>query len=315
LSEQQNTNQWERELIEKMALSSAKAETSRRRWGYFFKILIFVYLFSFLALTLPWKKLLNQESMHTAVIEINGVIASDTQASADNVISSLREAFEDEGTKGIVLRINSPGGSPVQSAYINDEITRLKAKYPDIPVYAVVTDMCASGGYYIAVAADKIFVNENSIVGSIGVLFNSFGAVDAMQKIGVERRLITAGSHKGMLDPFSPLKDEERAHLKGMLTELHENFINVVKKGRGKRLKETEDMFSGLFWSGKQSIALGLADEIGTTSGIARDIIKAKELVDFTQHEDVIEKIAKKMGASMGEMMLKALGADQPVKM
>ncbi len=315
MAEQQHSPEWERNLIEKMALSSAKAEKSRRRWGYFFKFLLFAYLFSFLALAMPWKKILKQVDGHTAVIEIKGVIADNSQASADRIISSLRAAYEDENTKGIILKINTPGGSPVQSAYVNSEMIRLKKKYPKIPLYAVVTDMCASGGYYIAVAADKIFVNENSIVGSIGVLFNSFGAVEVMKKIGIERRLITAGSHKGMLDPFSPLGEFEKAHLKTMLEQLHQNFIKVVKEGRGTRLKETDDMFSGLFWSGTESIKLGLADDINTTSNVARDIIGVENIVDFTQHEDVIEKIAKKIGASMGAVLLQAMPIEARVKM
>ncbi len=313
-----NSEQWERDLIEKLALSGNKLETRRQRWGNFFKILVFVYLFAILAMAVyPLIKHLitKKGDGHTAVIEINGVIAAGKPASANNIIKSLKRAYEDGGTKGIILKINSPGGSPVQSDYVNKAIQQMKKAQPDIPVYAVVTDMCASGGYYIAVAADKIYVNENSIVGSIGVLFNSFGAVDLMKKIGVERRLITAGEHKGMLDPFSPVNEYEQNHLKSMLAELHTNFINVVKKGRGARLHETDQMFSGLFWSGGKSVELGLTDGINSTTGVAKDIIKAEDLVDFTARQTALERFAKKVGVSMGETLLKITGFEQPIKM
>ncbi|MCB1829324.1 MAG: S49 family peptidase, partial [Gammaproteobacteria bacterium] len=271
-----------------------------RRWSIFFKLFAFAYLTVLLMLWLPEKlpdASLKPSGKHTAVIEVKGVIASDTEASADKIIGSLRKAFEDEKTKGVILRINSPGGSPVQSGYINDEINRLKKQYPDTPVYAVVTDLCASGGYYIAVAADKIYVDKASIVGSIGVLMNGFGFVGSMEKLGVERRLLTAGENKAIFDPFSPLKPNDMIHMRKMLDRVHRQFIDTVKAGRGERLQESEEIFSGLFWTGEESIKLGLADELGSSSYVAREVIGAENLVDFTDKEDLLERFAKRLGA------------------
>jgi len=236
---------------------------------------------------------------HTALVEMHGVISADSSASADNVIDGLQEAFKDKHTQGVILRINSPGGSPVQSGYINDEIKRLRAKYPNIPLYVVVEDICASGGYYVAAAADKIYVNKASIVGSIGVLMDGFGFTGTMDKLGVERRLLTAGANKGFLDPFSPMEAKQKEYAKSMLSEIHQQFIDVVKQGRGKRLKETPDTFSGLFWTGQKAIEMGLADEMGSVESVARDVIKADDIVDFTAHEGIADRLAKKFGAGV----------------
>ena len=306
---------WERSVLEKVALAAVTEQRRARRWGIFFKFLIFAYLFVVLAIAMGWfHKKDSSHGKHTALVEVNGVIAPGSAASADAVMQGLADAFKDKGTQGIILRINSPGGSPVQSGHINDEIKRLRAKYPDIPLYAVVEDVCASGGYYIAVAADKIYVNKASMIGSIGVLMNGFGFTGTMEKLGVERRLLAAGENKGFLDPFSPLNDEQKVHAKQMLTEIHEQFIDVVRKGRGKRLKETPDMFSGLVWVGQKSIELGLADALGSAEQVARDVIKAEVIVDFTPRENVAERFAKRFGAAAAESLVK-LGASSAINL
>jgi protease-4 len=235
---------------------------------------------------------------HTALVELSGVIAPTSEASADRIITALRRAFEDEGTKGVILRINSPGGSPVQSGYINDEIKRLRTLHPETPLYAVITDICASGGYYVAAAADKIYADKASLVGSIGVLMNGFGFVELMEKLGVERRLFTAGDHKGFLDPFTPTNDEEMEHVRSMLGDIHNQFIETVKAGRGDRLKSEKDTFSGLIWTGERSVEMGLIDALGSSSYVAREIIGEENIVDFTAHEPYFEKLAKRFGAS-----------------
>ncbi len=295
-------NNWERGVLEKLAMSAIKEQRRARRWGIFFKVLTFGYLFIVLFLIMGW--IGDGESSlgtgkHTALIDLEGVIAADSNTSADNLIASLQAAFKDKGTQGVVLRSNSPGGSPVQSGYVNDEIARLRALHPKIPLYVVVGDVCASGCYYIAAAADKIFVNKASIVGSIGVLMDGFGFTGAMQKLGVERRLMTAGENKGFMDPFSPRNANHEEFTKKMLAEIHQQFIGVVKQGRGKRLKESPEIFSGLFWSGQKSIELGLADEFGSLDSVARDVIKAENIVDFTTHEGFADRLAKKFGAGV----------------
>ena len=301
-----NGSGWERGVLEKVALAAVDEQRRARRWGIFFKLLIMGYLLAVLFIAMGWAgKRDSSPDKHTALVEVNGVIASGSAASADNIIQGLTEAFKDKRTQGIVLRINSPGGSPVQAGYINDEIKRLRTKYPEIPLYAVVEDVCASGGYYVAAAADKIYINKASMIGSIGVLMNGFGFTGTMEKLGVERRLLAAGENKGFLDPFSPMSDEQKGHAKQMLSEVHEQFIDVVRKGRGKRLKETPDMFSGLVWVGQKSIELGLADAIGSAEQVARDVIKAEELVDFTPRENVAERLAKRFGTSMAESLVK----------
>lgn len=294
---------WQKDMIEKLAMSSLKEQQAARRWGVFFKILIFLYLFIVLAYAVGWvvkdgKTVIGE---HTALIDIAGIIQPGGQVNADTVTSSLEEAYEDEGTKGIILRINSPGGSPVQAGIINQEIQRQKKLHPKIPVYAVVEDICASGGYYIAAAADKIYVDQASIVGSIGVLMDGYGFTGTMEKLGIERRLLTAGENKAMLDPFSPLNPEHQAFAQSMLNEIHEQFKTVVREGRGQRLKETQDTFSGLFWSGEQSIKLGLADAVGSTDYVAREIIKHEKIVDFTYQESFADRFAKRLGASIAE--------------
>jgi len=293
------TPNWEREVLEKLALSAIQEQRRSRHWSILFKTLGFLYLFILLFLAAGW---FGSDGVsikaHTALVDLQGVIASD-KASADTVIASLQSAFEDKKTKGVILRINSPGGSPVQAGQIHDEMKRLRALHPDIPLYAVVDDICASGGYYVAVGADKIFVDKASIVGSIGVLMDGFGFTQTMQKLGVERRLLTAGENKGFLDPFSPLNPKQEAYAKQMLEEIHGQFIGVVREGRGKRLKETPEMFSGLVWSGEKSIELGLADGLGNVESVARDVIKAEDIVDYTQHEGLFERLAGRLGASM----------------
>ncbi len=292
-------NNWQRDAIEKLASAALIEQKSARRWGVFFKILMYSYLFFLLFLAMGWlgdsKKSLTD---HTALIEVAGVIEADGEVNADSFIASLHDAYEDKHTKGIILRINSPGGSPVQAGIINDEIERQKRLHPKIPVYAVVEDICASGGYYIAVAADKIYVDKASIVGSIGVLMDGYGFTELMKKFGVERRLMTAGENKAMLDPFSPINPKHQGYAQAMLNEIHEQFKTVVREGRGQRLNETPETFSGLFWSGEQSIKMGLADALGSTDFVAREVIKQEEMVDFTYQDDFASRIAKRIGAS-----------------
>ena len=294
---------WERKIIEKLALAAVTEQTRARRWGVFFKSLIFIYLFAVFGMAIYPKIKMDigvDSKYHTAVIDVVGVIAEDKDANATDIIESLRDAVKDTHTKGIILHSNSPGGSPVQSAYVYEEIRKIKKERPDLPVYAVVSDMCASGCYYIASASDKIFVNQSSLIGSIGVLMDGFGFVDIMQKMGVERRLLTAGAHKAMLDPFSPPKEYETKYMQGLLDEVHQQFISAVKAGRGDRLKETPDMFSGLVWTGEAGVKIGVADGFGNDDYVAKEIIGAETLVDFTQQGSVLEKISGKLGASFG---------------
>lgn len=293
---------WAMQTLEKIALAGLQEQKTARRWSILFKSLTFIYLFFLLLMLLGWVGQNKSASIaHTALIDIAGVIEAGGQVNADAVISSLKDAYEHKGTKGIILRINSPGGSPVQAGIINDEIHRLRKLHPDIPVYAVVEDICASGGYYIAVAADKIFVDKASIVGSIGVLMDGYGFTEAMKKVGVERRLMTAGENKGMLDPFSPVDPKQKAFAQDMLNQIHQQFITVVREGRGNRLKENEQTFSGLFWNGEESIKLGLADAQGNAEYVAREVVKESEIVDFTYQETVVDRFAKKLGASMAQ--------------
>jgi protease-4 len=295
---------WERDVIEKLALAAVTEQTRARRWSIFFKSLIFLYLIavSGVALYPAFKKDMGIDSNeHTAVIDVVGVIAEDKDASAESIIEGLRNAVKDKQTKGIILHSNSPGGSPVQSAYVYEEIRKIKKEHPDLPIYAVVSDICASGCYYIASAADKIFVNPSSLIGSIGVLMDGFGFVDIMQKLGVERRLLTAGAHKAMLDPFSPPKTDETEYMQGLLDQVHQQFISAVKAGRGDRLKESPDMFSGLIWTGEAGVKLGVADAFGTEDTVAKDIIGAEKQVDFTKQGRLLDKIVGKLGASFGQ--------------
>ena len=309
----ENDNQqpvgWERQTLEKIALSAVKEQRRSRHWSIFFKSLTFIYLFLLLFYAMDW---IGDEASatgdHTALIDIQGVIGSEDEVNADDVISSLQTAFDNKHTKGVILRINSPGGSPVQAGLINDEISRQRKLHPKIPLYAVVEDICASGGYYIAAAADKIYVDKASIVGSIGVLMDGFGFTGIMDKLGVERRLITAGENKGILDPFSPVKPEQREYAQHLLDEVHQQFIDVVRKGRGQRLKETPEMFSGLFWTGETSIKLGLADALGSSEYVAREIIKQENIVDFTTREGFADRFARRFGAAAMNSLLHLQG-------
>ena len=303
---------WERKVLEKVALAAIAEQRATRRWGVVFKSLFLLYLFIVLFVGMGWIKHGDYKSAgkHTALVELRGVIAADGPASADNIESGLQAAFKDGNTQGVILRINSPGGSPVQAGYINDEIRRLRGLYPNIPLYAVVEDICASGGYYVAVAADKIFVDKASLIGSIGVVMDGFGFTGAMEKLGVERRALTAGENKRFLDPFAPLTPAHREYAEKMLSEIHQQFITVVRNGRGKRLKETPELFSGLIWVGQKSIEFGLADGLGSVDSVARDVIKAEDVVDFTPRENIAERVARKFGAVVAETLLKLAGTN-----
>jgi len=298
---------WERGVIERLATEGLREQKRARRWGIFFKLLTFAFLFATLLVTIS----AISESTHTcldkctAMVEMRGELDADSPASAENITSGLQAAFKNKGTQGVVLRINSPGGSPVQAGEINDEIRRLRAKYPATPIYAVVEEVCASGAYYVAVAADQIYVNKASLIGSIGVIIDGFGFVGAMDKLGIERRALAAGENKTFLDPFSPLSPQQRDYAQTMITEIHQQFIASVKAGRGARLKESPELFSGLVWNGARGIDLGLADALGSVDYVAREVIKAEDIVDFTVKENLTERLARKFGATLG----KSLGA------
>lgn len=298
---------WERKTLEKLAFDALNEQRSRRRWGIFFKLLGFVYLLVVLFAVVDWGSGSEHQGRHTAMINLQGVIEAKGEANAENLIAALNAAFEEKNVAGIVLRINSPGGSPVQAGMINDEIRRLRDKYPEKPLYAVIEDICASGGYYVAVAADKIFVNKASIVGSIGVLMDGFGFTGTMEKLGVERRLLTAGENKGFLDPFSPQADSQKAHAQTLLDEIHKQFIDVVRSGRGQRLKETPEMFSGLMWTGSQSVQLGLADGYGSVDSVAREVIKADKVLDYSVKDNLAERFAKRLGAGAASSLWKGV--------
>ncbi len=303
--EQESKSQpgWERELVERLAFAAITEQRRARRWGVFFKALLFAYLIAvFVAAVYP--KFKNQWQLgesgpgHAAVIQINGVIAHLENALADDIISGLRAGVKNPDTKGIILSINSPGGSPVQSDWIYQAIRKVKKEHPDLPLVSVVGDICASGGYYIASATDKIFVNPASIIGSIGVVMNSFGFVDTMAKLGVERRVLTAGEHKALMDPFSPVNDDETKHMKAMLGQVHQQFIDAVREGRGERLKEFPDLYSGLVWTGREGIRLGLADDFGSVAEVAENVIGVEKRVDFTPEQTLIERLSGKIGTS-----------------
>ena len=304
-----NDTQWERKVLEKLALEGVAEQRRARRLGIFFKLLCFGYLAVVLGFVVDWGQTerLSEGAKFTALVNLTGVIKAKGDANAEHVISALQAAFEDKHTAGVILRINSPGGSPVQSGIINDEMLRLRKKYPAIPLHVVVEDVCASGGYYVAAAADNIYVDKASIVGSIGVLMDGFGFTGSMEKLGVERRLLTAGESKGFLDPFSPQNEQHKDHARKMLGEIHAQFVDVVRKGRGKRLKETPDMFSGLMWSGATSIELGLADGYGTVDSVARDVFNASDVRDFSVKQNFAERFAKQFGADMAESMANVL--------
>lgn len=298
---------WERDVLEKLVFASIKEQRAARRWKFFSRL-----LWSAVVLLALWMVFFKDTatktstSPHTAVVEIKGEIASGADASAEFVVAAMRSAFEDSGSRAVVLLINSPGGSPVQAGIINDEMTRLKAKY-NKPLYAVVEETCASAAYYIASAADEIFVDKASIVGSIGVLMDGFGFTGVMDKVGVERRLLTAGDNKGFLDPFSPMSEQQKEFALQMLEQIHGQFIGVVKAGRGDRLHETPEMFSGLFWTGQQAVELGLADKLGSLDYVAREVVKAEEVIDYTRRDNVAERLAKRFGAAVGAGSVQAM--------
>jgi protease-4 len=296
-------------------MAAVDEQRRSRRWGILFKALILIYLFMVL-----WAvnrdhgqtSLVDGGGDHTALVELKGVISDTGDASADNVVGALRDAFADKHTRGVILRINSPGGSPVQAGYINDEIHRLRKQYPKIPLYAVVTDICASGGYYVAVAADKIYADKASIVGSIGVRMSglsTFGFVDAMKKLGIERRMLAAGTDKAMLDPFSPLKENEVKHVTTLLENIRQQFIDVVKEGRGKRLKgDDQTLFNGFYWTGQEALSLGLVDGLANSSTVAREVIGAEKIVDYTRRPSPLERLTDRLGVVMAKGFAAALG-------
>jgi len=302
---------WEKDTLNRLAFAAINEQRRSRRWNVFFKSLFFIYLFVlFFYIPGDWNKSSMKTGKHTALIDLEGVIAANTQASADNLVSALRAAFKDKNTQAVLMRINSPGGSPVQAGYVYDEIKRLRGKYPDIKLYAVVADICASGGYYIAAAADEIYADKASIVGSIGVLMDGFGFVDTLKTVGVERRLMTAGKHKGVLDPFSPLKETEVAHVQKLLNTVHRQFIDKVKEGRGDRLSNSLDLFTGLFWNGEESVQLGLVDGLGSASYVAREIIGEENIVDFTPRPNFFNRFADRIGVTMANVISKNVGLE-----
>lgn len=299
---------FEREIIEKLAFGALTEQRRTRRWGIFFKFLLAIYLVVIVVISRPdmFADAISATAKHTAVVDVNGIISEDSDASADNVVAGLRAAFKDSNTVGVIIRVNSPGGNPVEAGYINDEIYRLKKEYPAMPVYAVVQDIGASGGYYVAVAADKIYADKASIVGSIGVRMENFGFVEAIEKLGIERRLLTAGEKKGLMDPFLPIQSEIEDHLQGVLDEIHRQFIEIVKKGRGDRLSAEADLFTGLVWTGEQCLELGLVDALGSTGFVAREIVGEEKIVDFTPRKDILSHFAKTFGVALSESLIQA---------
>lgn len=296
---------WERETLRELVLTSLKEQRKARNWGIFFRVLTFSYLFILLFWGLGWldADTVGTSDKHTALVDLRGEITPDGLNSAENITTGLKKAFRDRNTAGVILRINSPGGSPVQAGSINDEILRLRAQYPDIPLYAVVEDICASGGYYVAVAADKIFVDKASIVGSIGVILDGFGFTGTLEKLGIERRLLAAGENKGFLDPFLPSDPGQREHARKMLAEIHQQFIQVVQNGRGDRLKDHPDIFSGTVWTGVQGIELGLVDALGNADYVAREIIQAERIVDFTAQEGITGRLARRFSRVVSDFL------------
>ncbi len=298
---------WERQTLEQLAFATLREQQSARRWKNGLRLAWLLFVVAVVWQVFSYNTPTTNLSLpHTAMVSIRGEIGSEGEGSAENVMSAMRSALEDSGSQALVLLINSPGGSPVQAGLINDEIHRLKALH-NKPIYVVVEESCASAAYYIAAAADKIYVDKASIVGSIGVLMDGFGFTGLMDKLGIDRRLMTAGANKGFLDPFSPQTEAQRKHAQAMLDQIHAQFIEVVKKGRGDRLKETPEMFSGLFWSGQQAVDMGLADALGSLDGVARDVVKSPEVVDYTRQENVAERLAKRFGAAMGAGAVNAL--------
>lgn len=298
--------QWEREILARLAFAGLQEQRRARRWGIFFKTLGFLYLFALLALLVVDTGPAQRVGRHTALVDLSGIIAEGADASADQIVSGLRAAFEDEHTAGVILRINSPGGSPVQAGYINSEIRRLREAHPQTPLYAVVVDVCASGGYYVAAAADRIYADKASIVGSIGVRMDGFGFVEAIERLGIERRLMTAGRHKALLDPFLPEDPVARDHLQAMLDQIHRQFIEAVKAGRGDRLIDDERIFSGLVWTGEEALRLGLVDGLGSAGYVAREVIGAEKIVDYTPKKSFLDRLGANVGAAMARWLTQA---------
>lgn len=297
---------WERKVLEDLAFAALKEQRTSRRWGYVFKGLMFLYLLAILMLMIPSTELPAHNKKHTALVEIKGVIAADAEANADFIVTGIRDAFDNTNAEGLILRLNTPGGSPVQAGIINDEIKRLQATRPDFPVYAVIQDICASGGYYIAAAAKEIYADKASIVGSIGVRMDSFGFTDIIEKVGIERRSLTAGENKAFLDPFLPMKEKDVQHAHNMLNNIHQQFIDVVKAGRGDRLADDPRLFTGLFWSGEQALPLGLIDGLANSSTVARDIIGAEDIIDYTPRPNYLDRFAGKLGATVSQTLFQS---------
>ncbi len=309
------TRDWQ--LIEKVLLTAQDEQRLARRWGILFKSLGFLYLFAllFLLTSSTDTHTVSTSTDHVALVEVSGVIMSGGDADADSIVGGLRDAFEAKHAKAVVMRINSPGGSPVQAGIIYDEMRRLRAEHPDKKLYAVISDIGASGGYYIAAAADEIYVDKASIVGSIGVIMNGFGAQELMRKLGVEDRTMTAGENKAILSPFAPVNEQQKKHMQGLLDAIHGQFITAVKEGRGDRLKNDPAMFSGLFWTGEQAVQLGLADGLGTASYVARDIVGTDALVDYSYQRSALEKLAERFGVKVGTAMAMQLGAGSSLQL
>jgi protease-4 len=303
---QSSSETWERQVIEDLAYAAIKEQRNSRRWGYVFKGLVLLYLVALMMLMLPSGDLATDKTEHTALVDIQGVIAANADANADTIVTGIRNAFDNEQAQGLILRLNTPGGSPVQAGVINDEIQRLQATRPNFPVYAVIQDICASGGYYIAAAADEIYADKASIVGSIGVRMDGFGFTGTMEKLGVERRLLTAGEHKGFLDPFLPVQQADVEHITSMLDNIHQQFIDIVKTGRGDKLNDDPKLFSGLVWSGEQALPLGLVDGLANSSHVAREIIGAEEIIDYTPRPNYLDRFAGKLGASLSQVIMQS---------
>ena len=301
-------------MVNKLAFAAINEQRRARRWRIFFLFAFFIYLTPILLLVLDMSDGVSgddgENGEHTALVQLSGVIASGEEAGSENILAGLEAAFSSESTQGVILEINSPGGSPVQSSYIYDEIKRLREKHESIPLYAVVSDIAASGGYFVASAADKIYVNKSSLVGSIGVRMDNFGFVELMKKLGIERRLLTAGENKGLFDPFLPEDSKQKAHLQSMLNEVHQHFIQAVKDGRGDRLVDQSDIFSGLIWTGEKAIELGLVDAYGTPQSVARDVVEAEKLVNFTPESGLLDRIASRIGTAVSDSVWRYLGTD-----